>query len=169
MNLKHNLIISGIQTTFGWCQRSAFWLVGQTTWCQYHWEWNIFQTSKILGRKIPSRYGGLEYFTSWLPYTSQWIHPWKCGFYWENHRWVYTKQTNKQFNYVNKYNIRSLNQSSKGISGSVCEFISNFLTRIVKNMGHKLILGDNFINKNSDDFYVLQLWFFDIFGLDYQK
>ena len=60
-------------------------------------------------------------------------------------------------------------QSSRGISGSVCEFISNFLRRIVKKMGQKLILGDNFINKNSDDFYVLQLWFFDIFGLDYQK
>ena len=51
----------------------------------------------------------------------------------------------------------SFNQSSKGISGSVCEFISNFLTRIVKKSSQKLILGDNFINKNMDDFYVLQL------------
>ena len=55
------------------------------------------------------------------------------------------------------------------ISGSVCEFISNFFTRIVKKRDQKLILGDNFIDKNSDDFYVLQLWFFDIFGLDHKK
>ena len=51
-------------------------------------------------------------------------------------------------------------QSSKGISDSVCKSISNFLRRIVKKSGQKLILGDNFINKNKNDFYVLQLWFF---------
>ena len=65
--------------------------------------------------------------------------------------------------------IVSYDQSSKGISGSVSEFIANFLDRIVTKRGQKLILEYNFINKNSDDFYVLQLWFFDIFGLDYQK
>ena len=60
-------------------------------------------------------------------------------------------------------------QSSKGISGSVSEFIANFFVRIVEKGDQKLILGYNFINKNSDDFYVLQLCFFDIFGLDHQK
>ena len=50
-----------------------------------------------------------------------------------------------------------LNQSIKMISGSVCEFISHFSTRNLKKWGQKLILGNNFINKNSDDFYVLQL------------
>ena len=54
-------------------------------------------------------------------------------------------------------NATCINQSSKGISGSVCSFISNFLTQIVKKSSQKLILGDNFISKNSDDFYVLQL------------
>ena len=48
-------------------------------------------------------------------------------------------------------------QSSKGISGSVSEFIANFFVRIVEKGDQKLILGYNFINKNSDDFYVLQL------------
>ena len=48
-------------------------------------------------------------------------------------------------------------QSIKKISGSVCEIISAFLTRNLKKWGQKLILGNNFINKNSDDFYVLQL------------
>ena len=36
-------------------------------------------------------------------------------------------------------------------------------------MGQKLILEYNFKNKNSDDFYVLQFSFFDIFELDNQK
>ena len=48
-----------------------------------------------------------------------------------------------------------INQSIKKISGSVCEFISHFLTRNLKKWGQKLILGNDFINKNSDDFYVL--------------
>ena len=61
------------------------------------------------------------------------------------------------------------NQSSKGISGSVCEFISNFLRRILKKRGQKLSLGDNFINKNSDDFYVLQHMIYDIFLFDHPK
>ena len=43
------------------------------------------------------------------------------------------------------------------ISGSVAEIISHFLTRNLKKWGQKLILGNNFINKNSDDFYVLQI------------
>ena len=50
------------------------------------------------------------------------------------------------------------NQSIKKISGSVCEIISAFLTRNLKKWGLKLISGNNFINKNSDNFYVLQLW-----------
>ena len=48
-------------------------------------------------------------------------------------------------------------QSIKKISGSVAEFISHLLTRNLKKWGQKLISGNNFINKNSDDFYVLQL------------
>ena len=43
----------------------------------------------------------------------------------------------------------------------IAEFLANFLRRIVKKMGQKLILEYNFKNKNSDDFYVLQLCFFD--------
>ena len=74
-----------------------------------------------------------------------------------------------KFRQINWKFVFSWNQSRKGISGSVCEFISNFLRQIVKKRGQKLILGDNFIDKNSDDFYVLQLWFFDISGLDFQK
>ena len=49
------------------------------------------------------------------------------------------------------------NQSSKGISETVAEFIANFLIRIVTKRGQKLILEYNFKNKNSDDFYVIQL------------
>ena len=54
-------------------------------------------------------------------------------------------------------------------SADIAEFLANFLRRIVKKRDQKLILENNFINKNSDDFYVLQLWFFDIFGLVIQK
>ena len=42
-------------------------------------------------------------------------------------------------------------------SEDISKFMANFFKRIVKKRGQKLILGDNFINKNSDDFYVLQL------------
>ena len=55
------------------------------------------------------------------------------------------------------YIILSFIQSIKKISGSVAEIISHFLTQNLKKWGQKLILGNNFINKNSDDFYVLQL------------
>ena len=48
-------------------------------------------------------------------------------------------------------------QSIKKISGSVAEFISHFLTRNLKKWDQKSILGNNFINKNSDNFYVLKL------------
>ena len=51
-------------------------------------------------------------------------------------------------------------------SDDVSEFMANFFERIVKKRGQKLTLWKNFINKNIDDFYVLQLCFFDIFGLD---
>ena len=54
-------------------------------------------------------------------------------------------------------------------SADIAEFLANFLRRIVKKRDQKLILENNFINKNSDDFYVLQLCFFDIFGLVIQK
>ena len=53
--------------------------------------------------------------------------------------------------------LSSLYQSIKKISGSVAEIISHFLTQNLKKWGQKLILGNNFINKNSDDFYILQL------------
>ena len=49
------------------------------------------------------------------------------------------------------------NQSSKVISGSVWKFIANYFKRIVTKRGQKLILEYNFKNKNSDDFYALQL------------
>ena len=55
------------------------------------------------------------------------------------------------------------------ISADIAEFLANFLRRIVKKMGQKLILGHNFINNISDDFYVLQLCFFNILLLDHQK
>ena len=54
-------------------------------------------------------------------------------------------------------------------SADITEFLANFLRRIVKKMGQKMILEYNFKNKNCDDFYVLQFSFFDIFGLDNQK
>ena len=54
-------------------------------------------------------------------------------------------------------------------SADIAKFLANFLRRIVKKRDQKLILENNFINKNSDDFYVLQLCFFDIFGLVIQK
>ena len=38
-----------------------------------------------------------------------------------------------------------------------------FFNRIVKKMGQKLILGHNFINIIRDDFYVLQLFIYNIF------
>ena len=47
------------------------------------------------------------------------------------------------------------NHSDLQYSEDIAEFLANFLTRIVKKTGQKLILGFNFINKNSDDFYVL--------------
>ena len=47
-------------------------------------------------------------------------------------------------------------QSSKGISGSVSEFIANFFKRIVEKGDQKWILGYSFINKTSDDLYLLQ-------------
>ena len=37
-------------------------------------------------------------------------------------------------------------------SVDIAKFLANFLRRIVKKMGQKLILEYNFINKNSDDF-----------------
>ena len=40
-------------------------------------------------------------------------------------------------------------------SEDIAKFLANFLRRIVKKTAQKLILGFNFINKNSDDFYVL--------------
>ena len=54
-------------------------------------------------------------------------------------------------------------------SEDVCDFMTNFFEQIVKKRDQKLIVWYNFINKNSDDFYVLQLCFFDIFRLDHQK
>ena len=47
-------------------------------------------------------------------------------------------------------------------SADIAEFLANFLRQIVKRMGQKLILGSNFINNISDDFYVLQLCFDNI-------
>ena len=47
------------------------------------------------------------------------------------------------------------NHSDLQYSEDIAEFLANFLRRIVKKTGQKLILGFNFINKNSDDFYVL--------------
>ena len=66
--------------------------------------------------------------------------------------------------FVVKYNHSDLQYSV-----DIAEFLANFLRRIVKKMSEKLILEYNFKNKNSDDFYVLQLCFFDIFGFDYKK
>ena len=63
----------------------------------------------------------------------------------------------------------SSNHSDLQYSGDIAEFLANFLRRIVKEMGQKLILEYNFKNKNSDHFYLLQLCFFDIFGFDYKK
>ena len=80
------------------------------------------------------------------------------------------KKNNSDFHYlvvfcchtaiISSYQVQVLMwlyQSIKKISGSVAEFISHFLTRNLKKWGQKLISGNNFINKNSDDFYVLQL------------
>ena len=65
--------------------------------------------------------------------------------------------------------IYESNHSDLQYSADIAKFLANFLRRIVKKMGQKLILEYNFKNKNSDDFYVLQLCFFDIFGFDYKK
>ena len=62
-----------------------------------------------------------------------------------------------------------LDHSDLQYSEDIAEFLANFLTRIVKKTGQKLILENNFIKKNNDNFYVLQLCFFDIFGLVIQK
>ena len=51
--------------------------------------------------------------------------------------------------------IKSYQHSDLQYSEDIAEFLANFLRRIVKKTGQKLILGFNFINKNSDDFYVL--------------
>ena len=48
-------------------------------------------------------------------------------------------------------------------SEDIYTFLANFIKRIVKKGGQKLISGNNFINKNNDDFYVLQHCFYDIF------
>ena len=61
------------------------------------------------------------------------------------------------------------NHSDLQYSADIAEFLANFLRRIVKKMGQKLILGHNFISIMSDDFYVLQLCFYNIFLLDHQK
>ena len=55
------------------------------------------------------------------------------------------------------------NHSNLQYSADIAEFLANFLRRIVKKMGQRLILGSNFINNNSDDFYVLQVCFYNIF------
>ena len=68
-----------------------------------------------------------------------------------------------------KTGILLLDHSDLQDSADIAEFLANFLRRIVKKRDQKLILENNFINKNSDDFYVLQLCFFDIFGLVIQK
>ena len=47
-------------------------------------------------------------------------------------------------------------------SEDIYDFLANFFKRIVKKGGQQLILGDK-IHKNNDDFYVLQLCFYDIF------
>ena len=54
-------------------------------------------------------------------------------------------------------------------SEDIYDFLANFFKLIVQKGGQKLILVDNFISKNNDDFYVLQLCFYDIFWLDQQK
>ena len=48
-------------------------------------------------------------------------------------------------------------------SEDIYDFLANFFKQIVKKGGQKFILGDSFINKNNDDFYVVQLCFYDIF------
>ena len=42
-------------------------------------------------------------------------------------------------------------------TADIAEFIANFFKRIVKEWAQKLILEFNYINTNSDDFYVIQL------------
>ena len=48
-------------------------------------------------------------------------------------------------------------------SADIAEFLANFLRRIVKKIGQKLILGHYFISNISDDFYVLHFCFCNIF------
>ena len=58
------------------------------------------------------------------------------------------------------------NHSDLQDSADIAKFLANFLTQIVKKRDQKLILENSFINKNGDDFCVLQhLAFFNIFGL----
>ena len=45
-------------------------------------------------------------------------------------------------------------------SEDISKFMANFFKQIVEKRDQKLILGDNFINKISDDFYVLPLCFY---------
>ena len=56
---------------------------------------------------------------------------------------------------MNKARIKWFPHSDLQYSEDISEFLANFLRQIVKKTGQKLILGFNFINKNSDDFYVL--------------
>ena len=63
----------------------------------------------------------------------------------------------------------SSNHSVLQYSEDIGPFLANFLKRIVKKRGQKIILEDNIVNKISDDFYVLQLCIYDIFLLDHQK
>ena len=48
------------------------------------------------------------------------------------------------------------NHSDLQYSEDISKFMAIFFKRIVKKRGQKLILGDNFVNKISDDFYILQ-------------
>ena len=45
----------------------------------------------------------------------------------------------------------------------IAEFLANFLKQIVKKMDQKLIFEGNIINKISEDFYILQSCFYNIF------
>ena len=56
-------------------------------------------------------------------------------------------------------NCKLFKHSDLQYSEDISKFRANFLKQIVKKMGQKLILEGNFLNKISDDFYVLQLCF----------
>ena len=45
-----------------------------------------------------------------------------------------------------------------------CNYLDNFFEQIAKNGGQKSFLGENYINKNGDDSFMLQLCFYDIFA-----